>query len=857
MARNACGHRPGVGGVAPLQRGLEFLIHLAADDADLGMCREATAALGRSQAPLAARYLATRYRSGPSALKPYIAYALGELLDGTLSGTFIVDLEEARRNDQVLWAQSLALALGELNVGKCVETLADMLRAQPRSVAISALLALGKLAQQPSVLDAHAGEFAEDFVEWQIFTNARQQIELRARWSIEDYLDKIFDLNTAFHPGLALTLNRFSAEDVREGLEFFRDDQYHLRMAEVLVRLYHPETMAWFEELVMSEAITDQELTAIFTALQYRSDQGFEPLLRKWRERCLSSQDDHLYEAWLRACALTLPDGGHVLTTSMLGDGLIDLSQVRKVILINQLIDHALSVLGDVDRLQIVADGLEAWLQTEHDLHVVGRLLRALGQIRSSNTKSVWLAKKHLRDRQVRPSALQFFQSCPQELAFDWLLSILPRVQDDRATLAALLRAMAAQEDDITAKRPELETFLEPVLQGAHGKDACLAALTFLARHPREALFQLLLDLTNTCERVRIATIVALKALKSFKKPKATATLTALLDDPAESIAGRALDSLTAQPDDDARWAILDFLDRRMDDLEVVDKVVRCLTPPKRNGVRFVDRLNKLIAAHPHHTFIDGLIQLRDRIAPSAWDEHARHTLPEEAAHELDHELATRLNGFSRLDEQVKAALRSAELPYLYPDVFHGDVDKSTSILEYCKAVDLFLERYIGGKLLFPKLRDDLTAFQNTVYRASLNELYPNPNFVVEGLGLRGLVTPEALPLAKMVRLSQQILNGRLQQTPWRFLDGLRAWSAVLLLLVRAQGQDPSSRVPMPIRLPGTTDQAIIDLALHLDHLQELRNPVAHRRTLVAFADIETIRSDIAELFTVLDQLFP
>ncbi len=44
-------------GKAPLQRGLEFLIHLATDDADLGMCREAIAALGRSQAPLAARYL--------------------------------------------------------------------------------------------------------------------------------------------------------------------------------------------------------------------------------------------------------------------------------------------------------------------------------------------------------------------------------------------------------------------------------------------------------------------------------------------------------------------------------------------------------------------------------------------------------------------------------------------------------------------------------------------------------------------------------------------------------------------------------------------------------------------------------
>ena len=68
-------------GVKPLQRGLEFLIYLATDDTDLGMCREAITALGRSQTPLAARYLATRYQTGPESLKPYIAYALGELLD--------------------------------------------------------------------------------------------------------------------------------------------------------------------------------------------------------------------------------------------------------------------------------------------------------------------------------------------------------------------------------------------------------------------------------------------------------------------------------------------------------------------------------------------------------------------------------------------------------------------------------------------------------------------------------------------------------------------------------------------------------------------------------------------------------
>ncbi len=666
-------------------------------------------------------------------------------------------------------------------------------------------------------------------------------------------MDKIFDLDTGCHPRLVLALNRFAAAEVREGLEFFRDDVYRLRLAEVLARLQHPETAAWYDELIGSADLSAPELAAILQSLQCRSDSAFEPLLQQWRARCLSGSDDDLYGTWLRTCLFTLPDGGAILTAEMLGDSVLQLSQDRKGILINQLADYGLSVLGDAPRHQRIADGLAAWLQVETDLHIVGRLLRAMGQIRYSSAKLVKLAKRHLQNREVLPSVLQFFQHCPHEPALEWLLSILPQVQDDRATIAALLRAMAAQTGNVAVKRAELDRFLEPVLQGAHGKEACLADLAFLTRHPREARFQQVLDLTNTCERVRIASIVA---LKSFVKPRATATLSVFLDDPAESIAGRALDSLTAQPDDEARWAILDFLDRRIDDVEIVDKVVRSLTPPKRDHERFVERLNKLMDAHPHHPLIDGLMQLRDRIAPVPWDDRGRDILTIGPAHALDRELAARLNGFARLDEQVKAALRSAELPYLHPDVFHGDVDKSTSILEYCKAVDLFLERYLGGELLFPKLRDDLTTFQNALYRAGLNEQHPNPSLVVEGLGLRDIVAPEALPLAKMVRLSQLILNGRLQNTPWRFLDGLRAWSAVLLLFVRAQDRHPQPPIAAPIELPGTTDEAIVELALHLDYLQKLRNPVAHRRTLVAFADIETIRSDMAELFVVLDQLF-
>ena len=101
-----------------------------------------------------------------------------------------------------------------------------------------------------------------------------------------------------------------------------------------------------------------------------------------------------------------------------------------------------------------------------------------------------------------------------------------------------------------------------------------------------------------------------------------------------------------------------------------------------------------------------------------------------------------------------------------------------------------------------------------------------------------------------------RMLKGRIQQAQWRVLDGLRAWSAALLLFVRSADDTHHSRVSVPVRLAGVDNVMLVDLALQLDGLQELRNPVAHRRTLVEFADIETIRHDVAGIFDILGKVF-
>jgi HEAT repeat protein len=839
-------------GTRPTQRGLEFLIHLAANDADLGMCREAITALGRSQAPLAARYLATRYTTGPAVLRPYVAHALGELLDNTLVLRFLADLPEACASEQVLWIQSLVLALGELKVDACMDHLVRLLNARPHAVALSALLALGKLARDPDLLDGFTTDENHDFVEWQLRTTMRQQIVLRSHWSIEDYLEQLFDLETPLHAGLVLELNRFPAHDVREGLALFQDGNYRVRLAEVLVRLRYPEAAEWYADLLDVAHATDDELASILTALHSQTTSACEALLAQWRGRCVTSQNDMLYEAWLRACAL-LPAGEHVLVAFMQSEAFTTQSVTRQIIAINQFVDCALSALGDDRRLKAMVSRLETLLLHVREPEVSGRILRAFAQLRVAGTKVVGFARKHLTDADLLPSVLQFFRFCPQRQAFDWLTRLVPTTGNKPDLAASLLQALAAQPSGMLTKDAQLDEFLQGALAGHCGQEARLAALKVLARQARPALFDRVLTLLHEDDRIRVAAIVA---LKSFADPRATSHLVPLLRDTSESTAGRALDTLTTQPDDAARWAILDVLEAQIDDAEVVDKIVRCLMPPKQHLQRFYDRLSALVAASPQHELLDGLIQLRDRATPTPTTQHTASESPDAVTPELDQALTRRLGVFARLDERVKAALRSAELPYHYPQVFHGQVDKSTAILEYCKAVDLFLERYLGYELLLPRLRDDLAAFQNVVYRAGLHESYPHPLGVIEALGLQGLISPAALPMAKMGRVGCSILDGRMLHAQWKIFDGLRAWSAALLLFVRSTRGEGSRRSMAPIRLPNVSDRMLVDLALHLDRLQELRNPVAHRRTLVEFADIETIRNEMDDLFMVLEKIF-
>jgi hypothetical protein len=226
----------------------------------------------------------------------------------------------------------------------------------------------------------------------------------------------------------------------------------------------------------------------------------------------------------------------------------------------------------------------------------------------------------------------------------------------------------------------------------------------------------------------------------------------------------------------------------------------------------------------------------------------ARVTSGEAAA--LDRRLLERLPDYAKLDEAVKAALRSAELPYAHPEMYDEFVDKSASVIGYCKAIDLMLEKSLGRRALFPKLESQLHEFQNALHALGLTH-EGDPEGALHALELGRHFTVASFPLHKIQLLALSIRTGRIVNEQFKVLDGLRAWAIVLLVFARR-----TAATPRPLVTTSLADDAVVALAKRLISLQEIRNPAAHRATVVQFKTVDELRREVFQVIQIISRAF-
>lgn len=819
------------------QRSLEFLFELAKSDADLSLSFLAIEALAQTQNILAARFLENLYQHGHKTKKMSIVLALVQLADKNALVLFTEDLSQALENKEYPLAKNLIYALGELRAHTTLDKLKAIISGPyPKDIRLSAVTSIGKISRQPSDLKDHADQFKQDAFEYQIFQQAQNQISFRTDWKLEDYLNKLFQSNT-YHKNLPLELNAFSPEDVFAGLEIFHEPQNFKKMAATLGLLNFKETLGWYKTLFQKDYSSPEHISLISRSLSCH-----------FSENCLELiQHLALYNLDLAhgAAVACLPSADTFFKNFIGTDEYKNGTDALKIKTLNFIVD-LLSIQHDAKLATSMAKFLENELQVEPSVDVKNRIIRVLAQTKLPSYKVFSVFKSFLNNIAFTQSILFYLEHHPSHQSATFLKENIGFFENQILFYGPLLKALTAQENNFFGLN-EIKKIVTSGLS-SHESNHQVQALRFLSKNEfkdfKPSLFTLIKDQNPL---VVLNAIIAIKSLPDEDIPD---LLQPLLNSSRESVKGRALDAILHNPSLRGKRIAIDFLKANIEHIEFSEKIIRTLAKSDIKSDYFYNAVSEIIKNYPQHTLLESLQDLQVKLKTNLHESQLKNIPSAADLVAIDKEIMRHLPLFNNYDESIKASLRSAELPFNKPELFDQFVDKSVCILGFTKAIDIFLEKQFGKKVLIPRLESRLHEFQNLIHSVHLSEDHPDAARLLTHLGLEKHFSPHSLPVHKMTLIGKGLLSSKIINEQFKILDGLRAWGITFLLFTRKL-----TSAGKPLIAVNFTEAQCIDIAKKLIWLQDLRNPVAHRHTMTKLDDIKEIREESYRLLSQLEKV--
>jgi hypothetical protein len=476
------------------------------------------------------------------------------------------------------------------------------------------------------------------------------------------------------------------------------------------------------------------------------------------------------------------------------------------------------------------------------------RLVRALAQLSLNCPKVNSFIKQNLFKKELISSCLFYLESSPKSDSVDLLESFIENELVSTHFAVQILKAITSQHSQVV-KNKKIENFVVEIAKNNKNIEVQKSLLQLLIKHPFSSLKNYVTtSLKSEDVAVQLNSVIA---IKSFHDEKTADEIQPLLHSSVESVSGRALDTLLSTPGLRAKRLVFDYLIEKIEKPEVVEQVCRRFEIPENSTDYFYKKLNEITAKFPNHSQIVILDEFKEKLFVNFETEKLlQNEKKDSEVLAIDLELSKRITMYNELDETAKSALRSAELPFVHPEMYTTFVDKSTSILGYSKALDIILEKQLGRKILFSRLENRLHEFQNIIHLYELNNSNPSFERVIKNLSLEKHFNQQSLPLHKMTLVGQGILNSKIINEHFKILDGLRAWAVILLLFGRK-----NNLVQKPLIRVSDDESLVINLSKKLMWLQDLRNPVAHRQTLSDFKAVEQARSEVIDILNSLNKL--
>ena len=866
-------------------RSLQFLIEIATKNEDLAEQRLAILALSQrktrtAQVFLKQFYIKTSETKGQETLRPSLAYALGQVQDFSAVPLLLKDWDQAYSKQDWPWLRNIVLALGELKAFETLPRLRNLLENAMKgvggaesSLTLSIFFALARLERDSRWLQNFNLPQTDDPILYQVYQSTLSQIQIRSQFKLEDYLDKIFT-SPQPHPVLPLELKAFDSEEVKLGLSVFsiekdgsrflfalrgvgsKDRVPYLKMilAQVMAQTEVEAQIQFLVEAapllndVLNDATDDENRAEVLTL--------FQPLL--------ASNDLNVRLEALSSCFFvggSSAVGGASLLTGE--QALVFLQSSDDGLAIRYLNLWSEWELVQNQKTKKTSELVSKWIEgAKLSPPVYGRLIRACVEL---GVESNSITKRFVADFKqpaLRSSLLLYAERFPEEIVFSEVVAAihaLSKVEQENLgqRILGVFESYAEKKKAGTKILTDAESVLK-LFANHYSINFRVGVLRYLRFQPDVAWEpHVIKEASHQNPLVELNAVIALKCYSDSRE--ASDALTVKLESQSAIVRGRALDALCAHRSLLAKRAVIEFLRTHLDQEEVVDKIYRSFlvgagvehkgSSEYKGSEEFGKAVAEILSKNPDHPQWEKLVSLRDRLGTQSTE---TPTVNSAALKEVDEKLSQVIPLFSKLDPATQSALRAAEQPFMQAlELQTLPFDRAPTVLEYCKALDLILERHLAQKHLFPKLDGQLHDFQTLWHRVGFGEDYPAAEKVMTLLGLKGKITPENFPLHKARMMCGTFFNGKILQDRFKVFDGLRAWAVIFLIFARKIPLTTGAVGPL-LKLPNCTDEKCITIAKRLMVLQDLRNPAAHRQTYADVASVTAVRNEAIELLNTI-----
>lgn len=845
-------------------RAIEFLLRLANDNfpgkqnegKDNGICQETLLALGETRDCVASTFLLQRLDSSPVYLRAWIVNALSRIPDLRAAAGLhsLLESKESHEHPQLL--RNTVVALSEMKDTGALQKFIEMLKQRtlnnsqaPDATALTLLSAIAQLSRNVSDIQNFERSFDSEMLHRHFYQQCLVQVTFRQQWTLEDYLGKIF-FAEKIHHSLPLELNSFAETDVVEALSIFAAEEKHFsRLCLTIGSALNAENL--LERFVRIENLGAVQAQTLLQHIVFlRSERANfilntiagNQLVPLWKSEDFSP----LIAGWLRALICVHEKPLEALCEWMASENFRTSHERQRIEVINAFVNcclvHKVENTWPKKQLQLLTD----LINNETSTAVLGRWLRALGEIGLAGLKwSDALMNRITQNPLLHGSVLLMLENEESHQGTELLDSIAPTLKDNSEHTPQFLKACSTLRENV----PSLPDDNTLKLALASTKfDETLAALTFLARHPRQNCLDQVLNLCASDSlplHIKASSIVAARA---YRHERSIRPLESCLLSTSRVLSGRALDALLHLELPSANDIVIKFFIGHLNNPSVCDKVLRSLKITAIAQPELAESLEKASQHAENSSLKDDILDLAHRLRIGQRGQAP--LLPAaEAIRDIDKQLEGKITDYARLADPVKASLRSAELPLSQPELFEGTVDKSSSVVQYCKAIDLTLETDFGQRILFPKMEQQLHIFQNILHQAELDNESPNVKLLLRHFRADHVFDLHTFPATKMSMVARSILNGRILRERTQIIDGLKAW-AVLLLMFSGHERLWGATVAKkdPLLFPTLAHKLVV--------LQDLRNPAAHRQTMMALAPLSEIRKEVFNVFALIKKAF-